>query len=63
MTDNICNDEIRTIIEEAIREGKTLHDVALKLDKSKSTVRRWAAKYDLQFKNKSPWKKTPWKNI
>ena len=56
MTDNICNDEIRTIIEEAIREGKTLHDVALKLDKSKSTVRRWAAKYDLQFKNKSPWR-------
>ena len=56
MTDNICNDEVKTIIEEAIREGKTLHDVALKLDKSKSTVRRWAAKYDLQFKNKSPWR-------
>ena len=56
MTDSKSNDEVKTIIEEAIREGKTLHDVALKLDKSKSTVRRWAAKYNLQFKNKSPWR-------
>ena len=57
MTDNICNDEIRTIIEEAIREGKTLHDVALKLDKSKTTVWRIATEYNLSFKNKSPWRK------
>ena len=57
MTDNICNDEIRTIIEEGIRDGKTLHDVALKLGTSKTTVWRWASEYNLSFKNKSPWRK------
>tara|TARA_R110000744_G_scaffold26217_2_gene64680 strand:+ start:1808 stop:1990 length:183 start_codon:yes stop_codon:yes gene_type:complete len=53
MTDSKRNDEVKAIIENGIRDGKSLHDVALQLDKSKSTVRRWAAKYDLSFKRKA----------
>ena len=56
MTDRKCNDEVRTIIEEAIRDGKTSHDVALKLGTPKTTVWRWASEYNLSFKNKSPWR-------
>ena len=57
MTDSKRNDEVKAIIENGIRDGKSLHDVALQLDKSKSTVRRWASEYNLSFKNKSPWRK------
>ena len=49
-------EEIRIILEEAIEEGKTLAHVALRLDNSPGTIKRWAAKYDLTFKNKSPWR-------
>jgi len=56
-------DEIKTIIEEAVREGKTLHDVALKLGTSKTTAWRWAAKYNLSFKRKTNfWNQSPLKN-
>ena len=54
---DICDKDRKEILKDGIEQGKSLHDVALSLGVTKSTVRRWALQHNLTFKTQSPWRK------
>ncbi len=51
---------IKEYLQEQLNNKQSLRDVALRLDVSHATVRRWALAENIRFNNKKP--KPYWKN-
>jgi len=54
MTNRICKEDLREVLDKRIRQGDSMHDIAMSLDVDKATVSRWAKKFNIKTNNKFP---------
>jgi len=54
MTNRQYKQDIKEVLNKRIKQGDSMHDIAMSLDVDKATVSRWAKKYNIKTNNKFP---------
>ena len=54
MTNRQYKQDIKEVFNKRIKQGDSMHDIAMSLDVDKATVSRWAKKYNIKTNNKFP---------